>query len=262
MHTASPSPFRFEAEGRTGSVMAHGPNEDAFGVFPHLGLFVIADGMGGYGAGDEASRLAVTALEEHFERTRAAREVPSPLPAGASQDRDEERLLAGVLLANRRIFEAGAGDVRKRGLGATIAALSLTGGGAHLAHAGDCRIYLLRGERLQSLTRDHSLVNEYQRYKLDITPEELAQLPRNIVTRALGVGEKPKIELQRVEPTAGDVYLLCTDGLHEVLEEAEILALLRERPAAGAAAEALVARALQRGGMDDITCVLVRLLAR
>ena len=215
-------------------------NEDSF--FVRAPLFVVADGMGGAQAGEVASRLAAETL---------ARGLPDDGTA-------EQRLEARVREANSRIHEVSQGDRALNGMGTTITAAYLDGDELALAHVGDSRAYLLRDGELSRLTRDHTLVEELVR-RGELTEEEAAEHPqRSIITRALGPEPDIDVDLRSHRVQAGDVLLLCSDGLTGMISEAEIEQILEDADSLGDAGRALVAAANEAGGRDNITVVLFR----
>ncbi len=216
-------------------------NEDSY--FVRAPLFVVADGMGGAQAGEVASGLAA----ETFARGLA--------DEGTSEQRLEER----VREANRRIHERQQGDRSLHGMGTTITAAHLDGDELALAHVGDSRAYLLRDGELTRLTRDHTLVEELVR-RGELTEQEAAEHPqRSIITRALGPEDEVEIDLQTHRVHAGDLVLLCSDGLTGMIDEQEVQEILATAPSLPDAGRALVAAANQAGGRDNITVVLFRL---
>jgi serine/threonine protein phosphatase PrpC len=228
-------------------------NEDAYAVVPALGFFAVADGVGGNAAGDVASRMAIDAVQAVLE------DPATPWPAGAGAATAAlDRLAGGVEYAGARVFAAAAGDRAKKGMGTTFSGLLLLEGrAAAIAHVGDSRIYLLRGRRFEQLTEDHSLVHAYVRAGA-LTREQAATSPiRNVITRAVGTKEAVEVDSRLLAVEPGDTFLLASDGLHGVVEDEQIAAvLLRERDITRAAAE-LVERANDAGGPDNVTAVLV-----
>jgi protein phosphatase len=216
-------------------------NEDSF--FVRAPLFVVADGMGGAQAGEVASRLAAEAF------------------AGGLPDHgtSEERLETRVRDANRRIHEVSHEDRTLNGMGTTITAAYLEDDELALAHVGDSRAYLLRDGELTRLTRDHTLVEELVR-RGELTEEEAAEHPqRSIITRALGPEPDVDIDLHTHPVRAGDVLLLCSDGLTGMIGEDEVTEILARTPSLRDAGRALVDAANEAGGRDNITVVLFRL---
>ena len=168
-------------------------------------------------------------------------------------------LLGGVELANALILETAKGDPRKRGMGTTFTGMLLFGGRIAIAHVGDSRAYLLRGPRFESLTEDHSWVAAMVQAGA-MTPEEAAtSARRNQILRALGVEEHVQVDTRLALAEPGDVYLLSTDGLHGVLDEDAIADVLRAEHDLTRAAQRLIERALDAGGPDNVTTVLVRI---
>jgi protein phosphatase len=215
-------------------------NEDS--LLARSPLFVVADGMGGAQAGEVASRIAVESFQP-----------------GVEGAQPELELAALAHSANARIYELSHANVAQAGMGTTLTAVYV---GAHevaIAHVGDSRAYCLRDGVLLRLTDDHSLVDELMRQG-QLTPEEAIEHPqRSVITRALGPEGTVDVDTRSVHARAGDVYLLCSDGLTTMLSEDEIAKLLRENPRLRDAGEALVAAANAAGGRDNITVVLLRL---
>lgn len=217
-------------------------NGDRYGIFPRLGLFVVAGGVGVRHGDALMAQVAVDTMREHFETTRDA--VHPYREAGAP------RLLAGVRLAHRRIAE------RRCGAGATIAVLSIEGGCVILTHAGDSRVYLVAGGALEQRTEDHTIENELRRHP-DITPAERARLPR-VLSRLLGMNGDIDLAAQALPLRPGDRYLLCTRGLHEAVPFDEIRAALHAGADLDATVRDLLGRARRREATRDVTCALVQ----
>jgi PPM family protein phosphatase len=216
-------------------------NEDALVVAPPF--FAVADGMGGAKAGEVASSIATDAFEG---------ENDSAEPA--------EVQLARILReANRRIYELASTDESHRGMGTTLTAAKLHGDEVSLGHVGDSRAYLLRQGNFEQLTKDHSLVAELERSG-QISAEAAEHHPqRSIITRALGPEPEVEIDTYTVAGRAGDLFLLCSDGLTSMVSDEELSSILRSAELLEEAAETLVRAANQRGGKDNITVVLFRL---
>jgi protein phosphatase len=216
-------------------------NEDAY--FARSPLFAVADGMGGAQAGEVASRAAIDAIEHG-------------LPDGPGSA--EERLAGLVLVANERIIEMARADRERAGMGTTMTAAYVTEGDVAVAHVGDSRMYRLRGDELQLLTEDHTLVAELERQG-KITQEEAGRHPqRSIITRALGADHDIEVDHHTWPARDGDVYLICSDGLM-MFPEAEIGEIVTSAPDLRTAARALIDAANAGGGRDNITVVLFRI---
>jgi protein phosphatase len=217
-------------------------NEDAYALEPPL--FAVADGMGGAQAGEVASRLAVAAFRDFH---------------AADELEPEARVAAIVAEANRRIHERAVSDVTVSGMGTTITAALLDRDTIVVGHVGDSRAYLLREGTLEQLTEDHSLVADLLRSG-QLTPEEAETHPqRSVITRALGTDPDVDVDTFTIQAAAGDLLLLCSDGLTTMLGDDEIAAAVQEQGKLKASAKALVRAANRRGGEDNITVVLVRL---
>lgn len=269
----SDAKLAFDAVGVTDIGRQRKHNEDHMLLRPELELFVVADGMGGHNAGDIASRLATASIRNFYEAT-----LDGTLPEGAIGEGHEslsgggQRLAAAIRKANRDVFEISSTYRQHHGMGSTVVAAALDHEGAsdgatrdrgvrtlHIGHVGDSRCYRLRGGELELLTHDHSLVNDALALKPDLTPEELARLPKNIITRALGMREEVKVDVRSVEVEAGDVYLLCSDGLSGLVDEPEMALILDGVSDLREAAEQLVSMANDNGGNDNISALLVRI---
>ena len=227
-------------------------NEDDFLLEPSLGLYAVADGMGGHAAGEIASRLAIETLHEVLRRDGAADDRKGVDAAGAW-------LRDAVGEANRRICDSIRLHEERRGMGTTVVALVHSGNEAVIGHVGDSRVYLLRGTELHRLTSDHSWVNE--QVKLGLMSDDTAQRHpmRNIVTRALGSRLDVQVDLVTVPVRPADVALLCSDGLNTMLSDDEIRSLvLKHRDRPEAACRALVHAANLHGGEDNVTVVVIR----
>jgi PPM family protein phosphatase len=225
-------------------------NEDAICAQPGLGLFVVADGMGGYEGGEIASALAVEAIHELVRRTAGDADVTWPYKIDPRRSVGENELMVATRMAADRIAARRDGELRD--MGSTVVALRLTRDGAVIAHVGDSRVYRLRGGMLAQLTTDHSLAAQLEAAG---TKPDADFAWRHVITRALGTAtSEPDVQYQPVE--RGDVFLLCSDGLSEVLDPAHIAALLA-LPVELACRE-LVDAAYAAGSRDNISAVVVR----
>jgi len=248
--------IRFFAATDVGKVREH--NEDNFLVDKKLGLFIVADGMGGHAAGEVASAIAVRTVHEEVKKERGILEGYMQGQKDVTT-RDVVALLEyAVQRACAKVHEEAQADVAKRGMGTTLSSLLVIGQKGFIAHVGDSRIYLMRGARVQQVTEDHTVINELiKRGKLSREQiDKVAQ--KNAITRAVGVYERVEVDTLVMEVLPADVFMLCSDGLCGYLEGAQELA----QPLAfdGAAApKALIDLANERGGKDNITAVVVKL---
>jgi protein phosphatase len=240
--------FEFAALTDTGRVREH--NEDAVACSDEYGYAILADGMGGYNAGEIASEMAIAVAGKYLSEKMAA----------GNAGRCDSLLCHAILQANEAIYEAAANPAY-RGMGTTIVAAALGNATITIAHVGDSRAYRFREGRLEQITRDHSVLQ----VQLDaglITPEAARSSPiRNLVTRAVGNEVPLEVEVHEHATKPGDLYLLCSDGLTDMLEDAEIQALLlRTHTDLDAACKVLVDEANARGGNDNISIILCRVL--
>ena len=213
-------------------------NEDAYVCEPPL--FAIADGMGGAQAGEVASRLAAAALKE----------------SGAKTLGGEERISDLIQEANRRVYDRSSTDPNTSGMGTTITVALVENGNVAFGHVGDSRAYLIRDGRMEQVTEDHSLVNELMKSG-KLSREEAETHPqRSVITRALGTDPDVDADTFTIEAKSGDVFLLCSDGLTDMVGEREILELVElNREDIDAALKSLVKAANRSGGEDNITVV-------
>jgi protein phosphatase len=251
-------PLRFEARGLTDVGQRRDHNEDALLIDAELGLVVIADGMGGHAGGATASRLAVETIRKELQDARA--EEPALFGSGAE---GEDNPLPDVLghaveRACAVIFEAAQADPELAGMGTTTTAALVDGRSAFVAHVGDSRAYLLRSGHIYQVTQDHSLVAEQLRIGAISADEAKNSRFKNIITRSVGFERSVVVDLMGLELEAGDAILVCCDGLSNLVEDQEILGLVEEHGLD--AVEKLVDLANDRGGDDNITVAVIRLL--
>jgi serine/threonine protein phosphatase PrpC len=217
-------------------------NEDSY--FESPPLFAVADGMGGAQAGEVASAMAV----EEFTESRDGDDATP-----------EQRLEAIAKTANRKIFEMAQSDSRHAGMGTTLTATMLDDGGVAVGHVGDSRLYLYRDGKLERMTRDHSLVEEFVRQGR-LTPEQAEKHPqRSVITRALGPESDVEVDTFTVQGRDGDIYLLCSDGLSGMVSDADMEEIVSGGGRLESTATALIEAANDNGGRDNITAVLFRL---
>lgn len=246
------------ASGFTDKGMVRGNNEDNFGVFDDIGLFIVADGMGGLSAGEVASKMAVDVISDYIKRSRSSKE-PLPGPVDEASSDESNRLTSGVWLANKVIEESALSNATWRGMGTTVVACYLNGSRLSVAHVGDSRVYLIRSGTITQITDDHSLVAEQLREGL-ITKEQAAESNvKNIITRALGKAHDIEIDLSEMSVSKGDIIVLGTDGLTNMVDDETILAVAAEEEEPLSACKRLVDIANQNGGKDNVTVVIVKI---
>jgi PPM family protein phosphatase len=254
-------PLRIEVAGETNVGMKRNHNEDNFSILEENGLYIVADGMGGHASGEVASQMAVDALKEFFAATEQDPERTWPYKMDRSKGYEENRLITGIKLANLRIYESAQRDARQRGMGTTLVSLFAVEDGVYVAHVGDSRSYRIRDKKLEQLTEDHSLLNDYIKMKR-LTPEEIANFPhKNVIVRALGMKDTVKVDTRFETPREGDTYLLCSDGLSGPVSDEELLEITLAAPDIKTASSRLIERANQNGGPDNITVVMARWVA-
>jgi protein phosphatase len=235
-------------------------NEDSFAILSDQELYVVADGMGGHRAGDVASQLATDAIVDFF-RATASEDVTWPFHFDARLSEEENRLLTGIRIANRQILERSSRSRECHGMGTTIvgALFSKKKSKMYIGHVGDSRAYRVRSGEIKQMTRDHSLVNDYLLAMPQLSEEQRSELPKNVITRALGMQDHVTVDLQSDDAQIGDLYVLCSDGLSGMIEDQEILEIIRTTDDLSEACRRLVALANEHGGEDNITAVIVRI---
>jgi PPM family protein phosphatase len=233
-------------------------NEDNLVVNPEQRLFVVADGMGGHAAGEVASKVAVDAINEFICLTGGDEEITWPFGLDEAISYDGNRLKTALRFANGKVLDAARSRPEYENMATTVAAVLIDGSTANLAHVGDSRIYLWRGGELSQRTSDHSWVNEQLQIGVLSADQARSHPLRNVVTRALGGRADLQVDVQALPMLAGDVLLICSDGLTTMVADADVAAVMAA--AAGdieKAARDLVAEANERGGEDNITVVLI-----
>lgn len=236
-------------------------NEDSHSTRPDVGLFIVADGMGGHVAGEVASRVAVESISAFIQETAGAdRNRTWPFPFEPDLSFEGNRLKAAFRLANRRIASTIADSQDLRGMATTASAILVGKDHACVAHIGDSRVYVLQGSELHQITDDHSWVEEQVRAGM-LTPAAARQHPwRNVVTRALSGAEDPEIDVVQMKPSPGDRYLLCSDGLFGVVGDDQIAEILSDRKSSlDALCARLIEAANEAGGPDNITALIIQI---
>jgi PPM family protein phosphatase len=233
-------------------------NEDCIESRPEIGLYVLADGMGGYNAGEVASGMATSLIADGVAEGWVLRDVDK-LAREEAMALSDRLIREQVARANTAIFTTSQNNPECAGMGTTLVVCLFYDNFVSVAHIGDSRLYRLRGDALEQVTRDHSLLQEQLDSGL-ITPEE-AKLSqnRNLVTKALGIDPAVEPELHVHEAEAGDLYLLCSDGLNDMVDDEEIrltMVTLRQNP--GLTVQQLVQAANDNGGRDNISSMLIR----
>ncbi|MFZ5470326.1 MAG: Stp1/IreP family PP2C-type Ser/Thr phosphatase [Myxococcota bacterium] len=253
--------MRIEVAGNTHVGMKRNHNEDNYLLLPEEQLFCVADGMGGHSSGEIASKIAVDELAEFFKMTAKDADATWPYKMDKTRSYDENRLTTGIKLANVRIFERASADQKFKGMGTTIVTVHFAAGHAYVGHVGDSRVYYFRNGVLKQLTEDHSLLNDYLKAK-KLSPEEIEAFPhKNVIVRALGMKDTVQVDVNKLEPLPGDVYLLCSDGLSGMVPDPQMQEVLAHTRELDKACAQLIDMANAAGGSDNVTCVLARIHA-
>jgi protein phosphatase len=253
--------MRVIAAGRSDVGLQREHNEDSFCLLDQHGLFIVADGMGGHRSGDVASRMATETIAAFF-NTTAREDATWPFHYDPTLSAEENRLITGIKVANKSIYEASARSREHQGMGTTVVGILFSPSVKkfYVGHVGDSRCYRVREGKIEQLTQDHSLLNDYLRAMPDLTDDQKEELPRNVITRALGMTESVMVDISADEPRAGDVYVLCSDGLTGMISDDEIKQIVTAADTPDDASTKLVALANQHGGEDNVTAVVAKVV--
>jgi protein phosphatase len=252
----APARARYLCAARTDVGMRREHNEDSFLINEDLGLYVVCDGMGGHAGGETASRLAVQTIERELLSARLGADDPFVAIRSLEESPLAPALREAIEGACAAVHRTARANPELQGMGTTCIALLVRGEQALVGHVGDSRAYLLRDGAITQLTEDHSLVNEQVRAGL-LTPEE-AKVSRlkNVITRSVGFEDDVLVDLLGVETRAGDRFLLCSDGLSNLVANEEIGRIVHAQPLTEVP-ERLVQLANERGGDDNVTVIAV-----
>jgi len=247
--------IRYAARTDVGLKRSH--NEDYFALIEEDRLFMVADGMGGHASGDVASKLSTEVIGEFY---RHSRDPQARWPVRYEPDRSfaENRMLTSIRLANERIHLESLRNRNQRGMGTTIVALHFNGENGYVAHVGDSRCYRVRAGEVVSLTRDHSLLEDWKEARPDLSDEEIRDFPhKNVITRALGMRDTVDVDVKRFKVQDGDRFLLCSDGLSGMLTDKEIYEIVHEIEDPEEAVSELIERSNRAGGEDNVSAMLI-----
>lgn len=232
-------------------------NEDRFHVDSDLGLFVVCDGMGGKEGGEVASQLTIEAIRHHYARASDSNDQEGSGTYDQGFLPQTNRLASAVRRANQAVHQEAQRRADYRGMGTTVVAAVMQGQILSIAHVGDSRLYLIRGNSIVPLTSDHSLVAEQVRSGVLTEQQAHRSTQKHVLTRAVGIGPTVEVELGEVPVKTHDVLLLCSDGLTRGIEPPELLRTVKETPDLSTASARLIELANARGGEDNTTVVLV-----
>lgn len=248
-----------EAVGQTDVGRRRKLNEDNFLVDPETNLYAVCDGMGGHNAGEVASQMAIETLGSFIQRSHKEKEITWPYGLDVNLSFDGNRLKTALKLANKKVYKAADNREDYTGMGTTAVAALVSEKVATIGSAGDSRCYLFRGGELKQLTRDDSWVSAAWAEGI-LSSDEIEKHPlKNVITKA--VGAKDTIEIEVVEHilVAGDVLMICSDGLHSMINDQLILKAVSPFPESlDEAAAKLITAANEAGGKDNVTVVLLR----
>lgn len=248
--------MNFEFSSLTDSGLVRDNNEDSVAFDAKVGLAVLADGMGGYNAGEIASAMAVT-----FVRTELSQWLRDSDGRTTSQN-VQRALELCVVHANQAIYNSALSNAQFTGMGTTLVVGVFEPERVTLGHVGDSRCYLWRNRQLTQLTRDHSLLQEQLEAGLITQEQAKVATHKNLVTRALGVDGHVAVDVQEHTPLPGDIYLMCSDGLTDMIDDEHIARLLADDAGLASKSRSLVQAANSAGGRDNISVVLVQVKAK
>lgn len=247
------------SSGITNVGLKRGGNEDCFSKEDSLGLYVVADGMGGHRAGEVASQIAVDLINKSFRRwveQEAYEDELFGFPDN-SVTIQGNYLLSSIRLANRVVYEMALEHERYQGMGTTVATLFVTSSLIIAANVGDSRIYMVRDGHIERLSKDHTIVAEQVEMGV-MTEEEASSAPlKHVLTRNLGSAEHVEAEIFEIEPSNNDRFILCSDGLTDLVSDREILEMAQDEDDPGNLCSQLVEKVLKRGAHDNTTLVSV-----
>jgi protein phosphatase len=245
-----------------GCVREH--NEDDSLILEDHGLYVVADGMGGHACGEVASAISVDSMEVFYsdeaELARVSQTYKEQRGEGELADVSsvhEFRLQSAIEYGNLQIYREASQNPKLEDMGTTIVAISFVGSRVYVGHVGDSRAYRYRSGKLEQLTEDHSLANEFIRMNV-LRPEDLPRFPyKNVIVRAMGLQAEVIVDTDYRTCRPGDRYMMCSDGLSDLVSDDEILQVLDTAETVESCCEALVAKALDYGGVDNVTVLVV-----
>jgi protein phosphatase len=234
-------------------------NEDSFSVEDSLGLYIVADGMGGHLAGEVASQISVEMINKTFRKwvEEEATEIEIYGKPDRTLSREGNYILGGIRLANRVVYEMALEQKQYHGMGTTVAVLLVTPNMIITANVGDSRIYLIRDGGLERLSKDHSLVAEQVEMGMMTEEEAENSSMKHVLTRNLGSMEDVEPDIFEIEPSNNDCFVLCSDGLTDLLDDAEIEEMAQEVNEPGDLCREFIDKVLDRGAHDNTTIISV-----
>lgn len=248
---------RLVSAARTDVGLKRSNNEDNYILVPSQGLYILADGMGGHSSGQVASTMCVQHLTQFICETAKQANFELPYPPSPSLSYEANVVANAVKFANERVFIQSCKDRSMEGMGTTVTVIHNVAHGLILAHVGDSRIYRIRNKQITQLTRDHSLLNHLLD-KGEIRPDDASNFAnKNVILRAIGLKDNVDVEVKEVPREQGDIYLMCSDGLSDLVPDPQILSAIINSPNLNEACDKLIALALKAGGKDNVTVVCI-----
>ncbi len=249
-----------ESHGQSDIGLERDHNEDSFCVSDQYNLYAIADGMGGHTGGHVASEIAINTIKEFFRNSKEDEQFESGFNPDPKLSEIENLLLAAIKTANRKIYDYAREEEEYAGMGTTIVGLHIQDSTAVIANVGDSRCYHLRGFEFIQLSTDHTWVNEQLKRNIISAEEARSHRWRNVITRALGTKRYVDVDIRKIKIQPGDLFLLCSDGLSNVLPDEDILSvMIKHGENVEEACGELIRLAREGGGPDNITVVIVRI---
>jgi serine/threonine protein phosphatase PrpC len=232
-------------------------NEDRILLDPAFNIFMIADGMGGQRCGERAAEIAVQSVKSYFQTTAGRKEITWPFGYDATVAFTQNLMMTAIKLANRRVWREAETVAEYTGMGSTIVAVYVTGDTAIIGSVGDSRLYLYRGKALTPMTKDDSLIARLVESGA-ITLAEAASHPmRSVLTEAVGAKENVHVQVRELQLADGDRLILTSDGAHGVIDEPSLRKIFDSGSDVNSTVEKIIAEARQRGGPDNISCIIV-----
>lgn len=252
--------LRIVAHGATHPGRVRQQNEDSLIVDYGIGLFAVADGMGGHNAGEVASSIALETIRAFIQRSCEDPDQTWPFGIDPALDINANRISTAIKLANRQVYRESGTREEYAGMGTTIAAVLVEGTTAAICGVGDSRVCLVHRRRIERLTHDHTWVQVLLAQNPELDPKTIADHPmRHVLTRVVGVQEDIEVAVLSRSPVRGERYAITSDGVHGPLEDARIAAIVSQAADVRSAADQLVAEALERDGSDNLTALVLEI---